>query len=169
LNETLGVVYWQQRSLKCFALSRHTDRMRFDNATRFFSFWKLIKQPMRANFERYIEQITQILYTKYLENLHWDQSYRSVKIEKSRRVSNRIRCVWTFNLYNANYVYFDVIFFLVTTRRLFFIPNLINCNNVSEFTPSSGYIYTHYTYNSITVRINVTWWWSKLRNVVTIY
>ena len=25
----------------------------------------------------------------------------------------------------------------------FFITNLINCNNVSEFTPSSGYIYTH--------------------------
>jgi hypothetical protein len=37
-----------------------------------------------------------------------------------------------------------IIFFLVTTRRLF-LTNLINCNNVSEFTPSSGYIYTlHY-------------------------
>jgi hypothetical protein len=27
--------------------------------TPFFSFWKLIKQPMRANFERYVDQITQ--------------------------------------------------------------------------------------------------------------
>jgi hypothetical protein len=37
----------------------HTHRTRFDNATRFFSFWKLIKQPMRTNFERYVDQITQ--------------------------------------------------------------------------------------------------------------
>jgi hypothetical protein len=36
-----------------------THRTRFDNATRFFSFWKLIKQPMIANFERYVDQITQ--------------------------------------------------------------------------------------------------------------
>jgi hypothetical protein len=46
---------------------------------------------MRANFERYVDQITQnACYgaSKYLENLNWDQiqSYRPVKIEKSRRV-----------------------------------------------------------------------------------
>jgi hypothetical protein len=36
-----------------------THRTPFDNAARFFSFWKLIKQPMKGNFKRYVEKITQ--------------------------------------------------------------------------------------------------------------
>jgi hypothetical protein len=42
-----------------FLVKVQTHRTRFGNATRFFSFWKLIEQPMRANFERYVEQVTQ--------------------------------------------------------------------------------------------------------------
>ena len=34
--------------------------------------------------------------SKYLENLNLDQSYRSVKIEKSRALSNRVWCVSAF-------------------------------------------------------------------------
>jgi hypothetical protein len=44
---------------------------------------------MKGNFKRYVDQITQnVNYSasKYLENLNQNQSYRSVKIEKSRRV-----------------------------------------------------------------------------------
>jgi hypothetical protein len=36
---------------------------------------------MKGNFKRYVNQITQ-----NLQNLNQDQSYRLVKIEKSRRV-----------------------------------------------------------------------------------
>jgi hypothetical protein len=43
---------------------------------------------MRANFERYVDQITQNVIA---ENLNLDQIYRSVKIEKSRRVVESVR------------------------------------------------------------------------------
>jgi hypothetical protein len=33
-------------------------------------------------------------------------------------------------------------FLFSNDQKDFFITNLIHCNNVSEFTPSSGYIYT---------------------------
>jgi hypothetical protein len=70
---------------------------------------------MRENFKIYVDSKCYGA-SKYLENLNKDQSYRSVKIEKSRRVlgplevayhgiitalhlgvalSNYVRCVWT--------------------------------------------------------------------------
>ena len=62
-----------QRHTKPGLKSRHTRR----NST----------TPMRANFKRYVDQITQnVNASKYLESLNWDHSYRSVKIEKSRPV-----------------------------------------------------------------------------------
>jgi hypothetical protein len=39
---------------KIASVEVQTQPTRFDNATRFLSFWKLIKQPMRANFKRYV-------------------------------------------------------------------------------------------------------------------
>jgi hypothetical protein len=57
-------LFWQSAS-RCrpkivrSLLKAETHRTRFDNAARFFSFWKLIKQPMNGNFKRYVDQITQ--------------------------------------------------------------------------------------------------------------
>ena len=36
-----------------------THRTRFDNAARFFRFWKLIEQPVKGNFKRCVDPITQ--------------------------------------------------------------------------------------------------------------
>jgi hypothetical protein len=75
-----------------------THRTRFDNATRFFSFWKLIKQPKRGNFERYVDQITQNVIAllniwKILTRIKVIGQWKS----KNRvALSNRVRCVWTF-------------------------------------------------------------------------
>jgi hypothetical protein len=42
---------------------------------------------MKGNFKRYVNQITQnVIALLHMKNLNQDQSYRSVKIEKSRRV-----------------------------------------------------------------------------------
>jgi hypothetical protein len=43
---------------------------------------------MKGNLKRHVDHITQKCYSasKYLKNVNQDQSYRSVKIEKSRRV-----------------------------------------------------------------------------------
>jgi hypothetical protein len=80
------------------SLKVHTDRMRFDNATRFFSFWKLIKQPVRANFERYVDQITQNVIT--LRNICKIETRIKVigqwKSKNRVALSNRVRCVWIF-------------------------------------------------------------------------
>jgi hypothetical protein len=68
-----------------------THRTRFDNAKRFFSFWKLIKQPMIANFERYADQITQNVITRIKVIGQWKSKNRVA-------LSNRVRCVWTLKL-----------------------------------------------------------------------
>jgi hypothetical protein len=41
-------------------LKAHTDRTRFGNATRIFSFQKQIKPSMDKNFTRYADQIAKI-------------------------------------------------------------------------------------------------------------
>jgi hypothetical protein len=51
----LAILFAEQN----FFVKVQTHRTRFDNATQFFSFWKLIKQPMRANLKRYVDQIAQ--------------------------------------------------------------------------------------------------------------
>ena len=43
--------------------SSHTGRESTTRSTRFFSFLKLIEQPMKANFERYVDRITQNVIT----------------------------------------------------------------------------------------------------------
>ena len=56
------------------------------------------KQPMKEDFKRYVDQITQnviaLLHICHLKNLNQDQSYRSVKIKNCAALSNRVRCVW---------------------------------------------------------------------------
>ena len=51
---------------------------------------QLTKQPMKEDFKRYVDQITQnviaLLHICHLKNLNQDLSYRSVKIKKSRCV-----------------------------------------------------------------------------------
>jgi hypothetical protein len=49
---------------------------------------------MKVNFKRYVDQITQ-----NLENLNQDQSYRLVKIEKSRRVIEATSCMDIYIMY----------------------------------------------------------------------
>jgi hypothetical protein len=43
-----------------FSLKAHTDRTRFGNATRIFSFEKQIKPSTDKNFTRYADQIAKI-------------------------------------------------------------------------------------------------------------
>jgi hypothetical protein len=48
----------QRKTLK--RIKAHTDRTRFGNATRIFSFQKQIKQSTDKNFTRYADQIAKI-------------------------------------------------------------------------------------------------------------
>ena len=54
---------------------------------------QLTKQPMKEDFKRYVDQITQnviaLLRICHLKNLNQDQSYRSVKIKNCAALSNR--------------------------------------------------------------------------------
>jgi hypothetical protein len=63
INSTWFQLRNQRQMKNSLRIKVQTHRTRIDNATRFFSFWKLIKQPMRANFERYVDQITQNVIT----------------------------------------------------------------------------------------------------------
>ena len=52
-------------------LKAHTDRTRFGNATRIFSFQKQIKPSTGKNFTRYADQIAKIALSgsEYLKNI----------------------------------------------------------------------------------------------------
>jgi hypothetical protein len=78
-------------------LKGETHQTRFDNAARFFSFLKLIKQPMKGNFKRYVDQITQNIIA--LLNLNITKTPGSkVSVSENRKTafSNRVRCVSPF-------------------------------------------------------------------------
>jgi hypothetical protein len=68
---------------------------------------QLTKQPMKEDFKRYVDQITQnviaLLHICHLKNLNQDQSYRSVKIKKSRCVVEpRPVCLASLNAKQKN-------------------------------------------------------------------
>jgi hypothetical protein len=54
----VGFAFVAAGSASC--LKAHTDRTRFCNATRIFSFQKQIKPSMDKNFTRYADQIAKI-------------------------------------------------------------------------------------------------------------
>jgi hypothetical protein len=70
-------------------LKVQTHRTRFDNATRFFSFWKLIKQPMRAKFKRYVDQITRNVIT-LLNNWKFKLGSK-LSVSENRKIASRCR------------------------------------------------------------------------------
>ena len=59
-----------------------------------------------------------------------------VEISNAISVLKNEALIELFNTLCSNFLFSN-------DQKAFFITNLINCNNVSEFTPSSGYIYTH--------------------------
>jgi hypothetical protein len=83
------VVFQKNALQNCFMLRPRHTRTRLDNVSRFFSFWKLIKQAcIERKFGKTCRPNNSKCYSgsKYLETLNQDQSYRSVKIEKSCRL-----------------------------------------------------------------------------------
>ena len=99
--------YWMN-TIQQFVLSSNksiprgkaeTHWTQFDNAARFFSFWKLIKQPMKGNFKRYVDQTIQNVIA-FLNIWKTQTGIKVIGQRKSKNLvalSNRIRCVSAFN------------------------------------------------------------------------